>query len=397
MPPTISERARLQPASPIRRLVPLADAAKSRGVSVFHLNIGQPDIETPPQFVNVVRAWQKPVLEYGNSKGDPLLVDAIAFYYRQELDVTLRPEEIQITTGGSEALLFAFLATTSPGEEIVVFEPFYTNYNSFAVMSGTKLNPVRTQGSTGYHLPSSEEIERAITPRTRAVLLCTPGNPTGTVYTQEELNRVADLCRRHSLFLISDEPYREFVYEGRFHSALHLPDLEQQTIVVDSSSKRFSACGARIGCLISRNRDVMGAALRLGQARLSSPTIEMEAAAQAFRLPSAYYRGVMEEYRRRRDVLYTRLRGIPGIACERPEGAFYVMARLPVANADHFCQWLLTDFHDERQTVMMAPGAGFYATPGLGTDEVRIAYVLQAEKIARAMDVLQKALQVYRG
>lgn len=396
MPPTVSARARLQPASPIRKLVPLADAAKQRGVAVFHLNIGQPDIETPPEFMGVVHRWSKPVLEYGNSKGDARLIANLIGYYRRELGVELGAEHVQITTGGSEAILFAMLAVTAPGDEVVVFEPFYTNYNGFAVMAGVTLNPVVTYGRNGYHLPDAAEIALHVNERTRAILLCTPNNPTGTVYSREEMERVAALCRERNLFLISDEPYREFIYEGKFFSALHLSGLEAQTIVVDSTSKRFSACGARIGCLISRNREVVDAALRMGQARLSSPTIEMEAAAAAYDLPGDFYRKVAEEYRRRRDLLYRRLRGIAGVSCEKPEGAFYLMARLPVADADDFCRWLLTDFQDRQQTVMMAPGAGFYATPGQGKDEVRIAYVLGVEKLDRAMDLLAKALQVYR-
>ncbi len=394
-PPTVSERARRQPASPIRKLVPHADAAKQRGITVYHLNIGQPDIETPPEFMDVVRRWSKPVLEYGNSKGDARLVASVLRYYRRQLGVELTERQVQVTTGGSEALLFAYLAVTNPGDEILVFEPFYTNYSGFAVMAGVTLVPVPTEGRTGYHLPAAEEIEKRIGPRTRAILVCSPGNPTGTVYTRAEMETIASLCRRHGLFLVSDEPYREFLFEGEYTSALHLAGVEDRVVVVDSTSKRFSACGARVGLLVSRHPDVTDAALRLGQARLSSPTIEMEAAAAAFDLPAEYYRKVADEYRRRRDLLHRRLTGMRGVACEKPEGAFYLMARLPVVDADDFCRWMLTDFHHEKQTVMMAPGEGFYATPGRGRDEVRIAYVLGTEKLDRAMDVLACGLDTY--
>ncbi len=393
--PSISERARLQPSSPIRKLVPLADAAKKRGVSVYHLNIGQPDIETPPEFMRVVRGWDKPVLEYGNSKGDARLIASAIGYYLRQLGVTLGPEHVQVTTGGSEALLFAILAVTGPGDEVVVFEPFYTNYNAFAVMAGIKLAPVGTHGGDGYHLPPAEEIEKRIGPRTRAILVCTPNNPTGTIYSRAEMERVGALCRKHSLFLLSDEPYREFLYEGEFFSALHLSGLDEQVVMLDSTSKRFSACGARVGLMVSRNRELIDSALRMGQARLSSPTIEMEAAAAAFDLPAEYYRKVAEEYRRRRDLLYRRLQAMPGVVCAKPEGAFYTMTRLPVSDTEDFCRWLLTDFQHRGETVMMAPGAGFYASQGKGADEVRIAYVLGVEKLDRAMDCLAQALQTY--
>lgn len=394
--PDISRRAKLQPASPIRKLVPLADAAKKRGLTVYHLNIGQPDIETPPEFMKVVKNWNKPVLEYGNSKGDYRLIGKVIRYYKRELDVDLTEENVQITTGGSEALIFAIMAVTSPGDEIVVFEPFYTNYNGFAVMAGVTLNPVVTYGENGYHLPAEEEIEKHINSRTRAILVCSPNNPTGTVYSKKEMEILAELCRKHSLFLLCDEPYREFIYEGEFFSALYLKDIEQQVIVLDSASKRFSACGARVGFLVSKNVEVVDAALRMGQARLSSPTIEQEAVAAAFDLPSDFYEQIAAEYKKRRDLLYRRLCEMPGVTCEKPEGAFYLMARLPVEDAEDFCRWLLTDFNIKNETVMMAPGAGFYATPGKGKEEVRIAYVLGTEKLDRAMDILARGLDAYR-
>jgi aspartate aminotransferase len=393
--PDISRRAKLQPASPIRKLVPLADAAKKRGVKVYHLNIGQPDIETPPEFMKVVKNWSKPVLEYGNSKGDYNLIYKVIRYYKRELDVDLTEANVQVTTGGSEALLFSIMAVTSPGDEIAVFEPFYTNYNGFAVMAGVTLNPVITYGDKGYHLPAAEEIEKHINTRTKAILVCSPNNPTGTVYSKKEMEMLAELCRRYSLFLLSDEPYREFIYEGEFFSAFHLRDMEQQVVVLDSASKRFSACGARVGFLVSKNTEIVDAALRMGQARLSSPTIEQEAVAAAFDLTSDFYKKVAEEYRKRRDLLYRRLCAMPGVSCERPEGAFYLMARLPVTDSEEFCRWLLSDFNLQGETVMMAPGAGFYATPGRGADEARIAYVLGCEKLDRAMDILARGLDEF--
>lgn len=395
--PEISRRARLQPASPIRKLVPLADAAKKRGITVYHLNIGQPDLPPPPDFVKAVKNWNKPVLEYGNSKGDFRLIQKVIRYYKHELDVDLTEQNVQITTGGSEALLFAMMAVASPGDEIVVFEPFYTNYNGFSVMAGVSLNPVVTHGDNGYHLPPADEIEKHINARTRAILVCSPNNPTGTVYSKKEMEMVAELCRKHSLFMLSDEPYREFIYEGEFFSALHLKEMEEQVIVLDSASKRFSLCGARVGFLISRNLEVVDAALRMGQARLSSPTIEQEAVTAAFDVPPDFFKEVAAEYKKRRDLLFARLAQMPGVYCEKPEGAFYLMARLPVEDSEDFCRWLLTDFSVQGETVMMAPGAGFYATPDKGKSEVRIAYVLATEKLDRAMDLLARGLEKFGG
>ncbi len=395
--PDISRRARLQPASPIRKLVPLADAAKRRGIAVYHLNIGQPDLPPPPEFVRAVKNWSKPVLEYGNSKGDFRLISKVIRYYKQELDVDLKEENVQITTGGSEALIFAMMAVTSPGDEIVVFEPFYTNYNGFAVMAGITLNPIVTYGDRGYHLPPAEEIENHINSRTRAILVCSPNNPTGTVYSKKEMEMLAELCRKHSLFLLSDEPYREFIYEGEFFSALHLKEMEEQVIVLDSASKRFSLCGARVGFLVSKSLEVVDAALRMGQARLSSPTIEQEAVCAAFDLPPDYFKEMAVEYKKRRDLLFSRLGAMPGVYCEKPEGAFYLMARLPVADSEAFCRWLLSDFSVQGETVMMAPGAGFYATPGKGKDEVRIAYVLSIDKLERATVILARGLEKFAG
>ena len=395
--PNISRRARLQPASPIRKLVPLADAAKKRGITVYHLNIGQPDLAPPPEFVKTVKNWNKPVLEYGNSKGDFRLIGKVIRYYRQELEVDLMEENVQITTGGSEALLFAMMAVASPGDEIVVFEPFYTNYNGFAVMAGITLAPVVTYGAKGYHLPPAEEIENRINSRTLAILVCSPNNPTGTVYSKKEMEMLAELCRKHSLFLLSDEPYREFIYEGEFFSAVHLREMDEQVIVLDSASKRFSLCGARVGFLISKNVEVVEAALRMGQARLSSPTIEQEAVTAAFDIPPDYFKEMAAEYKKRRDLLFSRLSQMPSVYCEKPEGAFYLMARLPVEDSEDFCRWLLSDFSVQGETVMMAPGAGFYVTPGKGKDEVRIAYVLSTGKLERAMNILAHGLEKFAG
>lgn len=395
MTPQISPRARALPASPIRKLVPLADQAKSRGVHVYHLNIGQPDMPTPPRLLEAVRAFDSPVVAYSPSHGEADCVDFFVEYYRR-LGLNLGRPHLNVTTGGSEALLFAMMAAASPGEEIVVAEPYYTNYRAVAQLCGLSIVPVTTRAEDGYHLPPLAAIENVLSPRTRAVLLCNPNNPTGTVYSDQEVQMVAELCRKHNLFWLSDEVYREFVYEDQpARSALSFPELADRVVVVDSVSKRYSACGARIGCIVSRNEELMQACLRMAQARLSSPLFGQVLAAAGRHLDPTYFEGAREEYRRRRDLLHDMLNAIPGVFSRKPEGAFYTMARLPVPDAEAFASWLLTDYSKEQCTVMVAPGAGFYATPELGHDEVRIAYVLKLDDIKHAMQIFRAALEAY--
>jgi len=392
----LSRRAQTMPASPIRSLAPLADAAKARGVRVYHLNIGQPDIETPA----CMRAWLKEldakVLEYSPSSGTPEFVLSLQHYYEKRLGLTLGADQILATTGGSEAILFAFLACANEGDDVLVVEPFYANYRAFATMAGLNLVPVLSRGRDGFHLPPRHVFEKALTPRTRIVILCNPNNPTGTVYTRAELDGVADFCRDNGLFLVSDEVYREFVYDGRKAiSALTLDDADDFVIVVDSLSKRYSACGIRLGALVTRNAEVYDAALRMAQGRLSPPGLAQFIAVGVESLGDDYTRDVVAEYQKRRDVLYEGLKSIDGVFLEKPEGAFYCMAQIPVDDADHFAAWLLTDFVHDGATVMVAPGSGFYASER-GRSEVRIAYVLKEDDLRRSIELLREALARYR-
>ncbi len=396
MPPTVSERGRLVPASPIRKLMPLADAAKRRGVKVLHLNIGQPDLETPAP-MRAKLALAPKIFAYTASAGTAECVAALGEYYRR-LGIALAADELVVTTGGSEALLFALLACAGEGDEALVVEPFYTNYMAFATMAGVRLRPLRARGEDGFHLPPIAEWTRALTPRTRLVLLCNPGNPTGTVYRRDELEAVAGFCREHGLFLVADEVYREFVYDGRSAtSILALPGCDEIGVVVDSLSKRYSACGIRLGCLATRNRELYAAALHMAQARLSPPGLAQLVALGALELPPDYAQGIVREYQARRDVLFEGLSGLPGVLLRKPEGAFYFVARLPVEDAEDFASWLLTDWSHEGATVMVAPAEGFYATPGLGKDEVRIAYVLCKEDLETAVRVLAHAIPRYQA
>jgi len=392
----LSRRARAMPASPIRRLVPLAEAAKARGVHVYHLNIGQPDIETPACMRSRLKEFEDTVLEYSPSSGTPEFLRSLQRYYEKRLGLQLGTGQILATTGGSEAILFAFLACANDGDDVLVVEPFYANYRAFATMAGLNLVAVTSRGRDGFHLPPRQVFERALTPRTRIVILCNPNNPTGTVYTREELDDVAAFCRDNNLFLVSDEVYREFVYDGRKAiSALELDDADDFVIVVDSLSKRYSACGIRLGALVTRNAEVYDAALRMAQGRLSPPGLAQFIAVGAESLGDDYTRDVVAEYQRRRDVLYEGLRSIDGVYLEKPEGAFYCIARLPVDDADAFAAWLLTDFAHDGATVMVAPGSGFYASER-GRSEVRIAYVLKEEDLRRSIELLREALARYR-
>ena len=394
----ISRRATSIQESPIRKLAPLATAARARGTTIYHLNIGQPDVATPPEFLRAVGSFTGKVLEYGPSDGLPELRAAMAAYF-ERYEIALDPRDVLITNGGSEAILFAFNVVADQGEEIIIPEPFYTNYNGYAAMANLRVVPVRTRAEDGFHLPPDEVLDAAVTPRTRAILVCSPNNPTGTVLSWEELERLAAFVERHDLFLIADEVYKEFTYDGRRHrSVLELPGVRERVIVVDSISKRFSACGARVGAVISRNRGVMASALKFGQARLCPPTLEQLGAVAAYGLDESYFEGVRREYQRRRDVMYDALTADPGIVLEKPRGAFYVIVKMAgVDDSDDFARWLLEEHSDGGETVMVAPAGGFYATPGAGADEVRIAYVLEVEKLRRAMEVFLAGLRRYRA
>jgi aspartate aminotransferase len=396
MRPQISARARHLPASPIRKLMPLADDARRRGVRVLHLNIGQPDVETPHALRRRLAAIQDRVFAYTPSAGTPEYLATLREYYRG-LGIELGLNEVLATTGGSEAILFTMLACAADGDEALVVEPFYTNYCAFATMAGVRLAPVTTRVEDGFHLPPRADWERALTPRTRLVLLCNPNNPTGTVYEADELGMVADFCREHGLFLVADEVYREFVYDGRTaQSALTLQGCEDLVVVVDSLSKRYSACGIRLGCLVTRNRDVYHAALRMAQARLSPPGLAQAVAVGARDVAPDEMQAIVDEYQRRRDLLYDGLSEIPGVFLRKPEGAFYFVVRLPVVDTEDFARWMLTDFQLDQTTVMVSPAQGFYATPGRGVNEARIAYVLEQARLRDAVAVLTEGLRAYR-
>jgi len=395
-PTVLSRRAREIQESPIRKLNPLADQARKRGIGVYHLNIGQPDIPTPVQFWDTVRSKLGNILAYGPSNGIPELREAISAYYLRA-GIQVEPGQVMITTGGSEAVMFAMMGVCDPGDEILCFEPFYTNYNGFASLSDVTLVPITSRVENGFHLPGVEEITDKITDRTRAILICNPNNPTGTILTLEELQTLADIVNAHGLFLLADEVYRDFAFDDRAHtSVLEIPGIEERAVVMDSISKRFSSCGARLGNLITRNRDLMTAFLKFGQARLCPPTLSQYGAAEMYAsLTGDYYREVVAEYQLRRDVLMEELHGRDGIFFLKPEGAFYATIRIPVDDADRFAAWLLTDFSVDGWTTMVAPAAGFYATPGLGRNEIRIAYVIGAGKMRPALDILKSALAEY--
>lgn len=391
----ISERIRQIPLSPIRKLTPLADEAKSRGIRVYHLNIGQPDIHTPEEGLDAVRKIDRKVLEYSPSQGFLSLREKISEYYA-DFGMDYSPEDIIVTTGASEAVLFSFITCMDPGDELITTEPTYANYLSFAAAAGVRVVPITTRIEDGFALPPAEKFEELITEKTRGILICNPNNPSGSLYSREEMEMLGDIVRRHGIFLFSDEVYREFVYDGmEFFSAGHLKGVDENVVIFDSMSKRFSECGIRIGAVISKNRPVAEGFLKLAQARLSPPLLGQIVAEASFSAGHAYLDPVAEEYQRRRDVLIEGLQKIPGVRVVKPQGAFYVIASLPVENAEDFCSWCLTDFSDNGETVMMAPASGFYITPGLGPSEVRIAYVLKSADLRRATELLAKALRQY--
>lgn len=395
--PHISERAIAMPASPIRKLVPLAEAAKKRGNKVYHLNIGQPDIETPPQFYEAIRNADLKVLAYSHSAGNESLRNKIGEYYTR-LGLPVNNQEVLVTTGASEALAFAFMSCLNPGDEIIVPEPFYANYISFALTAGVKILPLTTHIEENFDLPAIEAFEALITPRTKAIMICNPGNPTGILYPKASLEKLKDIVLKHDLYLFSDEVYREFAYEGqKHHSVLEFEGLEQHAIVVDSISKRFSACGARIGCVVTRNKDVMNVMIKYAQARLSPPTMGQIGAEAVYDLPQSFYDGIIEEYDARRQFLLGALQKMEGVFCPHVGGAFYAMVKLPVDNAETFCRWMLEEFSHKGATVMMAPANGFYASAELGIDQVRIAYVLNKTDLAAAMECLAEGLKSYPG
>ncbi len=395
--PSISDKGRAMPASPIRKLVPYAEEAKRKGVKVYHLNIGQPDIPTPEVALNAIRNINLKVLEYSHSAGNESYRRKLAHYYKT-IGINIDHTEILVTTGGSEAVMFAFMSCINPGDEVITPEPFYANYNGFATTAGIKIVPVTSVIEEDFALPPIAEIEKKITPRTRGIIICSPNNPTGYLYSKEELLHLKEVVKKHDLFLFSDEAYREFCYDGAEHfSAMNLDGIENNVILLDSVSKRYSECGVRIGALITKNKEVISTALKFGQARLSPPGLGQIAAEASIDTPAEYFREVNEEYTARRNFMVDALNKIPGVYCPKPKGAFYAIVRLPVDDSDRFAQWLLEDFSFENQTVMVAPASGFYSTPGLGKNEVRIAYVLKIADLKNAMRTLEEALKVYPG
>jgi aspartate aminotransferase len=392
----ISKRGIDMPASPIRKLVPFAEAAKKRGTKVYHLNIGQPDIETPKMVLDAVRHSDFKVLEYSHSAGNESYRKKLVGYYKS-VGIDINEKQIIITTGGSEAILFGFMACLDAGDEVIIPEPFYANYNGFAVEAGVTVVPITSYIENGFALPPIEDIEAKITPRTKAIVICNPNNPTGYLYSAAEMEQLKNIILKHNLYLFSDEAYREFCYEGTQISALHLTGVDDHVVIMDTISKRYSACGGRIGAFITKNQALLDATMKFAQARLSPPSFAQIAGEAAIDLPANYFDDTKAEYKSRRDLIVTRLNAMEGVFCPNPGGAFYAMAKLPIDDADKFCQWLLEDFAFENQTVMLAPATGFYGTPGLGKQEVRLAYVLNLEDINKAMDCLEAALKVYPG
>ena len=395
--PSLSNRGQKMPPSPIRKLVPFADEAKAKGRHVYHLNIGQPDIKTPDKYFDAIRNHGRTVLEYGPSAGFTSYRKKLVEYYKR-YNINVEMENILVTTGGSEALIFAMMAITDPGDEIIVPEPFYTNYNGFATEAAADIIPITSYIKDDFQLPPIDSIREKITDRTRAIMICNPNNPTGYVYSKEEIEALRQIVLEKDLFLLSDEVYREFCYDGLKHvSLMHMEGIEDRAIMLDSVSKRYSACGARVGTIVTKNMDVINSSLKFGMARLCPPTLEQLGAEASIDTEVEYFEEVLEEYTNRRNIMVSLLNEIPGVVAPNPKGAFYLIAKLPVDDADKFAQWLLTDFHVDNETTMMAPANGFYSTPGSGKDEVRIAYVLNVEDIKKAMHILAEGLKDYPG
>ena len=392
----ISQRGQAMPASPIRKLVPYSEAAKKRGIKVYHLNIGQPDIETPKMILDAVRHSDFKVLEYSHSAGNESYRRKLVSYY-DSVGIHVNHNEIIVTTGGSEAIQFGFMACLDAGDEVIIPEPFYANYNGFAVAAGVKVVPVTSYIENGFALPPIAEIEKKITARTKAIVICNPNNPTGYLYSYAEMQQLKEIILKYNLYLFSDEAYREFCYEGHQVSAMHLQGVDENVIIMDTISKRYSACGGRIGAFITKNKTVLDAVMKFAQARLSPPSFAQIAGEAAIDLPADYFDTTKAEYKSRRDLIVKRLNAMKGVFCPNPGGAFYAMAKLPIDDADIFCQWLLESFQFENQTVMLAPATGFYGSPGLGKQEVRLAYVLNLDDINKSMDCLEMALEVYPG
>lgn len=390
-----SQRIDEMQLSPIRKLVPLAEAAKKAGKKIYHLNIGQPDIETPKEFFDTVKNFDQKVLAYTFSEGIPELIESFIKYYKT-YGINFDKKDILVTNGGSEAILFSLIATCDYGDEVMVPEPYYTNYNSFAKSSGVNIIPITTKAENGFKLPSLEEMQAKVTKKTKVFMLSNPGNPTGVVYTKEDINKIKELAIKNDLFIIADEVYREFVYDGlEYVSFGQIKELEQNVILTDSISKRYSACGARIGCIASKNKDIISQIMKLCQGRLCVATIDQVGAAKLADVSPEYMKKVFTEYEKRRDIVYDALKMMEGVICEKPKGAFYIIAKLPVKDSEKFAKFMLTDFDLNGETVMMAPAQGFYGTPGLGSDEVRLSYVLKAEDLRKAMKCLEEGLKAY--
>ena len=393
--PTISQKGLAMPQSPIRKLMPYADAARKNGKHIFHLNIGQPDIKTPNVALEAIKNNSIEILSYSASEGFETYRNKLADYYKTN-NINVSAEDIIISTGGSEALLFTMGSIADAGDEVIIPEPFYANYNGFATASGVTVVPVKSSIDNGFALPPIAEFEKLITPKTKAILICNPGNPTGYLYTKEEIEQLAAMVKKHNLFIVADEVYREFAYDGNtHHSIMSEPGLEDHAIMIDSVSKRYSMCGARIGCMVSKNKELMSTALKFAQARLSPPTFAQVAAEAALETPKSYFDDVIEEYVHRRNLLVNALEDINGVKVAKPKGAFYCIAELPVKDAEDFAKWLLSDFDVDEQTVMVAPASGFYSTPNTGLNQVRIAYVLNEDDLLKSVNILKKALEVY--
>ena len=393
--PSISKRGLYTPESPIRKLAPYADEARKKGVNIFHLNIGQPDIPTPPEFFEAIKSFQNKVVAYGPSNGFPQMRRNMMEYYHRNGYGHIDSSDIMITTAGSEAVIFSLMAAASPGEEIITLEPFYPNYNGFASMAGINLIPVATNPEDGYHLPDRDLIEQKISSKTRAILYCSPNNPTGTILTKEEIETIADIALKHNLFVLSDEVYREFVFEGKQVSSLSIPEIEDRAVVMDSLSKRYSVCGMRIGAIVTKNQEFLHTVLKFGQARLCPPTLEQYAASAVVANGDKYFDKMLQEYKKRRDTIFDILSDIPGVFVKKPNGAFYMMVTFPIDDIEKFSRWLLTDFQINGNTVMMAPGPGFYKTEGKGKQEARIAYVLNCDNLIKAGKILKQSIMVY--